>query len=305
MKELMNRNFGLPADFSQAQCSGLLLKPFDVDDLMHKFYDTPWNYDAPYLHGSKLYEVFEIFRKYMQIEFGDWTYHFVPFSPMGQDVLNLDILATKENFMGCIRVIKDRYLHPFQYPITDGINDHADHFGRMLTEANRVITQWNQICTNKKPIIYERPKFAEFKELLLDSFFNNAIMNEWNTGMGIEFDDFDEFMMHSWFGHWHLDMAWGGDDIGIEFGPFTLYIETLGFEGSTVLNFILRIENVGIEIVVHSKEYHSRCTFALETVDFQADMWMKNIEDTIMQWNEIITGGGRSERVNEDSRITG
>ena len=290
MNTLIDPNYGLPQDPSKAACKELLLKPLDVDDLMQKFYETPWEYDADYLWDSRLEEALDIFYTHGQIEFGDWTYRFVPYVCMDEDSLNLDIIACKENFEGVLRLIKDRYLHPFQYPLRDDIRDHADHFQRMLESANQTITQWNTIVTNSKTIFYKKPDIEKYKGHLLNMFFDEAVMNEWNTGMGLEFDDFDEFTDYIMFTHYHLDMAWGGNFPAIEFGPFELYLETVAYEDSTVLRFIMKMENVGLEFVPYSRQYSSRCGFTMETIRSEMDIWFREIVDSVVKWNEMVLG---------------
>lgn len=313
MSKIIDPDSGLPVDMSKVASKDLLLKPLDVDDLMNKFYETPWEYNVPYLFDSRLEETFNILRDHLSIEFGDWRYRFVPYQPTSgpreveSDNLHLEIWAERVDFDGHLRIITDRYLHPFQYPLPSGEQDHAEHFESMLLEANRRIINWNQIVARSKPIIYQQPNLEEYKEDLLDDFYDNAIFEEWNYGAGLEFNDFDEFVETILFTHWHLDL--GFNKVLHEFDPFYLVSETIGFRHSTVLQFVLEMSGVDIELVLECKEFGERSTFPIPSMDGFIERWLRNSEDLIIQWNDILTGRrndyGRDDERQSQDRLTG
>ena len=305
---------GLPTNPSDIVAKEVAIKPIEVDLLLETFQKQIWNKEIKAYDGVidlwDLEDVLIFMMDNCSISFGEWKHQFIVIPEENGDHLHFEIRSIHNSIEAEILWVEDLFNDLRHYPtgsweLSGFFEDYVEHFEHLLLEANKRIISWNQVCSNYKPIIYEKPPIEDFKNMLFDNFFDMVVMEEFQYVRHDFNDDLNAFLEDSIFYPIHLHHSINNEYIS--FGSFNLRFQIEQLEEIILVRLVLDFDGLGCEMILVEEEFSPWVDcFTVGEFEVIIDTIIEHGVDAIIQWNEFLVGGENSERNNRKAnRITG
>lgn len=307
---------GLPEDFSKVRAKEALLRPFPVEMLTNFTKESFERKGYGPEDGVEFEDFFEVLGDLYEfsnerLKFADWGYSIFSFFNMYDYDVIIEVRAKKLNTKLSFSLDKT-FISEDSFAARDDVETETDEYDieypkakeyvkflyKFFEEVRKNIVQWNKVCANSLPIVNTKPPYEEFKEMCMTAFWECVVEAEWSHyGIDEMYDDFEDFLDGHpfWLG---FVIYYTLYEMSIGFGDkpkFLLEFETWeeGTGEFMILTGYIKIKGVNIRYIVFEEEFHLHFEelYVDEAERFFGHI-LDEINDSIVQWNKIITKGG-------------